>query len=151
MKQEVNTEGIVIYKITKIHDGNVQVKIKRKEEKNRALFRESMSEGLRKVAKVQTKQRTQTFMILDIDETVLEEEEETNDRGLKYAFITTRDDVTKILENESRIGNGWNRWRINEVKEAKRGYKCRKLGMYQKTVVKKMERQGAMTAVSLDI
>ncbi|CAG9815948.1 unnamed protein product [Phaedon cochleariae] len=148
MKDTVDTEGITIDKINKTNNGNVQIKIKGKEEKSRSLFRATLTEKLEGVAKIHFKQKTQTFMILDIDETVEEEEvrrvlsketnsghsegmriklsEKINDRGLKYAFITLGEDSAKLIENRRRIGNGWNRWRIKKVDEVKKCYRCQK-------------------------
>ncbi|CAG9819952.1 unnamed protein product [Phaedon cochleariae] len=151
MKDTVDTEGITIDKINKTNNGNVQIKIKGKEEKSRSLFRATLTEKLEGVAKIHFKQKTQTFMILDIDETVEEEEvrrvlsketnsghseemrmklsEKINDRGLKYAFITLGEDSAKLIENRRRIGNGWNRWRMKKVDEVKKCYRYILLNM----------------------
>ncbi|CAG9818803.1 unnamed protein product [Phaedon cochleariae] len=152
MKEQVGTEGITVDRINKMRNGSVELKIKGKEAKNRQIFRRVLTEKLDKVAEVNIKQKSQTVMILDIDETVTETDvkealnreinddersmedvriklsEKANARGLKYAFVTMAPDIATNISSKRSIGVGWNRWRLREVDNVVRCYKCQRVG-----------------------
>lgn len=152
MKKEVTTEGILIERINRTYEGNIQIKIKGREEKCRQDFKELLVTKLNNKANIESKQRNQTLMILDIEETTQPEEakeavereitkhgekqrdvqikmsEKANERGLKYAFLTVETDIAQKLLLRRKIGEGWNIWRIKELVTIPRCYKCHRVG-----------------------
>lgn len=152
MKEDVSTDGIIVDRVTKTNRGNVEIKIKGKEEKSRLEFKNQLNTKLGQIAKMSTRTRNQTLMILDIDETIQEREvkeiikkelnnishphdeiiiklaNKPNSRGLKYAFATGAENMIKELAIKKRIGQGWHRWRVREVNSVPRCYKCHWVG-----------------------
>ena len=162
MKNEVDTQGILIDRINRTSNGNVQLRIKGKETKNRQIFKQLLSAKLEKIAKVDIRTRKQTVMIMDIDETkqaddvleVLRRElnttneelqikmaEKANKNGLKYAFVTINTEAAKQLIMKKRIGEGWDRWRIRETHIIPRCYNCHKVGHIAKDCKSKQEEE----------
>ncbi|CAH1107691.1 unnamed protein product [Psylliodes chrysocephalus] len=152
MKKDIKTEGITIERINKTNSGNLQLKIRGKDEKDRKTFTTALNTTLSNVAQVDVKTKGKPFMILDIDETVREEDirqvlkremnnennfvdeshiklaEKANNKGYKYAFITMQLDAAGYITRKKRIGEGWNRWRIRELDPVERCRKCHRIG-----------------------
>ncbi|CAH1107690.1 unnamed protein product [Psylliodes chrysocephalus] len=152
MKKDVNTEGILIDRVDKSEEGNIHIKIKGQEEKNRHAFKEQLTQKLSNMAKVETKQINQTVRILDINDTIqMEEAQElikkeieniggqhdgmqirmagkSNIRGLKYAFLSVGTDTAQKLLSRRKIGEGWNRWTVKEVENVQKCYNCYRVG-----------------------
>ena len=149
VKKNVKTKGVMINQKSKNSDGSAQLRIKGKDETERHAFQQMLTASLKNVAEVQVKKTNQTIMILDIDETVEEDEiqaivkqelntneeilnlkvaDKANAQGVKYAFVTTTIDAANRLINKKRIGDGWNRWRIKGTNTLKRCYKCYRVG-----------------------
>lgn len=150
--REVNIEGITVDR-NKTKDGNVQLRVRAKEENERRKFRESLTTKLGSVAKVDVKKGSnQTVMILDIDESIqpdyvkvtLREElgrdnlgendiqvkmpEKGNTGGVKYAFATLNGESAKRLVDRKYIGKGWDRWRVKEIESLPKCYRCHRVG-----------------------
>ncbi|CAH1099126.1 unnamed protein product [Psylliodes chrysocephalus] len=70
MKKEVDTKGVIVEKIPS--KGEVQVTKNCNEEKTRQHFKELLKNKMETLAKVGTRQKRRTVMILDIDETTQE-------------------------------------------------------------------------------
>lgn len=145
MKKDVNIEGIMIDRINKTANGNVQSKVK-----GRDAFRETLTTKVKEYAVVNNKQKGHTAMILDIDDTVdtnqiretlprelnsdkpvdisIRLSETTNRNGLKYAFITGTEEKIRQLCNRRFIGEGWNRWKMKEIISPPKCFKCFRVG-----------------------
>ncbi|CAH1114658.1 unnamed protein product [Psylliodes chrysocephalus] len=152
MKKDIKTEGITIERITKTTSGNLQLKIRGNDKKDRKTFTTALNTTLTNVAQIDVKTKGQTFMILDIDETVREEDirqvlkreinnennfvdesqvklaEKPNKNGYRYAFVTMQPDAASYITRKKRIGEGWNRWRIRELDPVQRCRKCHRIG-----------------------
>lgn len=152
MKTEVDTQGIEVDRINRTSSGNVQIRIKGKDEKNKQMFRETLTKKMGSLTAVSVKRRRQRVMILDIDETTLEKDvqgvlsrelnglegmqdglqlklaDKASKTGVKYAFVSLDENAAKHLVAKKTIGQGWHRWRVREVITPVKCYKCQKVG-----------------------
>ena len=150
MKKEVDTNGVVIEKIDKTKRGDIQVKIKSNEENLRKDFRERLKNKMENKANVGRKIRSQTIMIMNVDETTNIDEIKaivhgeigeqaqdemqlrlssvSNERGLKHAFLTLEENKARLLLQKRKIGDGWNRWRVRQLETLPKCYRCHRVG-----------------------
>lgn len=152
MKSQVGTKGVTIDRICKRKDNSVELRIKSKDDQDRKAFRISLSEKMETLAEVKTTGRLKKIMVLDIDETIQEGEvqevlkaelgnteglvgeekftlsKKGNRKGLKYAFLSVEKSTADLLLQKRTIGKDWNRWRIKEVEQLIKCYKCNQVG-----------------------